>query len=180
MIDDGRFELLNESHHRAAFMCSGEHGSVLEGYLRNDNRAMREHRRGVCAVHVLVQISHPLDICGFFTLSAATVEIEDFPKRMSRELPLYRPMPAIKLGRMAMADDYRGADLGTLLIDEAFRICLRLRDSLGFVALLVDAKSDALVSYYVRRGFTRFPERRQTLYCTQDSIAQIITAKAAL
>ena len=174
MIDDLIFEPLGESHVRADFTCSGGDGILLQTYLRDDARALREHRRHVAAVHVMARASNPGRICGYFTLASATLELEELPKAVRRTLPRYRPMPALKLGRMAVSDDFRGHDLGTILIEEAFRICVRLRASIGFVALLVDAKTDELVKYYEKRGFMRFPERQRSLYIMQATMAQIV------
>ncbi|MDQ2681026.1 MAG: hypothetical protein M3Y21_08405 [Candidatus Eremiobacteraeota bacterium] len=168
------FELLGEHHDRAAFTCSGAEGLILQEYLRSDARALREHGRHVTTVHVPIRKSQPLRICDFMTLSTATVEIEEFPKKLRRALPLYRPMPALRIGRMAVADEGRGSDVGTLLIDEVFRICVQLRDSVGFVALLADAKTDVLIAYYEGRGFSRLPERRRGLFITQAAMAEII------
>lgn len=161
MIDDLIFEPLGESHVRADFTCFGGDGVLLQTYLRDDARALREHRRHVAAVHVMVRASNPGRICGYFTLASAT-------------LLRYRPMPALKLGRMAVSDEFRGHDLGTILIEEAFRLCVRLQQSIGFVALLVDVKTDELVKYYEKRGFTRFPERQRSLYIMQATMAQIV------
>lgn len=175
MIDDLIFEPLGDHHNRAAFTCAGDEGLILQQYLRDDARALREHRRHVTKVHVLTRESNPTEICGYFTLSTATLEIEELPKNVSRGLPLYRPMPALKLGRMAVSDNYRGHDLGTLIIEEAFRICVHFRESVGFIALLVDAKTDNLVEYYQKRGFSRFPERIRGLYIMQPTMAQILS-----
>ena len=77
---------------------------------------------------------------------------------------------------MAVDDRFRGHDLGTLLIQEAFNIAVRLKDSVGFVAMLVDAKTDNLVNYYEQRGFTRLPEAERTLFIMQPTMEQILSA----
>jgi GNAT superfamily N-acetyltransferase len=177
VIEDLIFEPLEYYHNRAAFTCSGDEGLILQEYLRNDGRALREHKRNVTTAWIMVRESEPHTICGFFTLSTATLEIEELPKNVRRGLPLYRPMPALKLGRMAVDDRFRGQDFGTILTEEAFSICLRLRQSVGFVALLVDAKSDSLVEYYEQRGFSRFPDQPRSLYIMQPTMAQIIAGK---
>lgn len=177
MIDDLdlNFEPLGDHHNRAAFSCSGDEGQILQEYIRNDGRALREQRRSVAVIHVAARKSNPNEICAYFTLSAATLEIEELPKKTIRQLPLYRPMPALKLGRMAVDDRFRGHDLGTLLIEEAFKISQRTGESVGFVALIVDAKTDELVSYYEKRGFSRFPEHLRRLYIMRPTMAQIVS-----
>jgi GNAT superfamily N-acetyltransferase len=172
------FEPLAEHHDRAAFTCSGEEGAILQDYLRNDTRGPREHRKHVTALHVMVRESAPSVICGFFTLSSASLRIEDSPKNIAKGLPKYRTMPAVRLGRMAVDDRFRGHDLGTLLIQEAFSIAVRLKDSVGFVAMLVDAKTDNLVNYYELRGFTRLPEAERTLFIMQPTMEQVLSALA--
>ncbi|HEY9179180.1 MAG TPA: GNAT family N-acetyltransferase [Candidatus Baltobacteraceae bacterium] len=176
MLDGIIFEPLAEYHDRAAFTCSGEEGAILQDYLRNDARGPREHRKHVTTLHVMVQESAPSLICGYFTLSSASLRIEELPKNIAKGLPKYRTMPAIRLGRMAIDDRFRGHDLGTLLIQEAFNIAVRLKDSVGFVAMLVDAKTDNLVNYYEQRGFTRLPEAERTLFIMQPTMEQILSA----
>jgi GNAT superfamily N-acetyltransferase len=76
---------------------------------------------------------------------------------------------------MAVDDGFRGHDLGSVLIEEAIATCLRLGASIGFVALLVDAKTDRLVEYYVARGFSRLPDAAHKLFVMQSSMAQILS-----
>jgi GNAT superfamily N-acetyltransferase len=168
------FEPLADHHDRAAFTCSGDDGVILQTYLRDDARGLREHRKHVTTLHVMMQQAEPRTICGFFTLSSASLKIEELPKNIARGLPKYRMMPALKLGRMAVDDRFRGHDLGTILIEEAFSIATRLKDSIGFIALLVDAKSDKLVDYYERRGFTKLPEAERKLFIMQPTMEQIL------
>ncbi len=96
----------------------------------------------------MVQESAPSLICAYFTLSSASLRIEELRKNIVKGLPTYRMMPALKLGRMAVDDRFRAHDLGTVLIQEAFKIAVRLKDAVGFVAMLADAKTDNLVNYY--------------------------------
>jgi len=171
------FEPLADYHNRAAFTCSGKEGQILQDYLRDDVRGLREHCKRVTTLHVMVQQSDPQIICGYFTLSTASLAIGEFPKNIAKGLPKYRSMPALRLGRMAVDDNFRGHDLGTVLIEEAFSVAVRLKDSVGFVALLVDAKTDELVEYYEKRGFTRLPEAARTLFIMQPTMEQILSHK---
>jgi len=143
--------LLGIHHDRAAFVCSDE--PVLETYVRDDRRALRDHE-GATRVYVLAYDAQPSQIIGYFTLATSSFDFADLPKNIQR---MYPPYPgAIILGRMAVDSRHRGKDFGTTLIHEAFRLSLETRQLVGFIAMIVDAKNDGLVTYYTNHNFQLF------------------------
>ena len=64
-------------------------------------------------------------------------------------------VPAALLGRLAVAESYRGKGLGGVLLGNAV---LRVaRSELGVFAMLVDAKDDLAQRFYEHYGFTLLP-----------------------
>ncbi len=88
-------------------------------------------------------------------------------------------MPAMLLGRMAVDDQYRGKKYGTILVEHAFAVCASLHEAAGFVALLVDAKTDRLVEYYEKHGFTRLLDRERGLFITVPTMIAILDRNRA-
>lgn len=145
-------------HDRAGFSCGI---SGLDDYLRRF--AVQHGRKGVSTVHVLVDTGKPSLILGFYTLSAAQVDITELSDADRKKLPRY-PIPCFRLGRLACRMDHRGQGLGTLLIGCAVERCLQARKQVAAFALIVDAKSPEAKTFYEHYGFRPCVDASMTLY----------------
>ena len=154
-----RVELLDPRRHdRAAFSC-GE--PTLERYLRE--QAAQHHRAGIATTHVLVAEDDPSRILGYYALSAAQLLLDELRDEDRRRLPRY-PVPAVRMGRLAVASAEQGKGLGGLLVAHAVARCLGLRKELGVRVLLVDALNDTAVKFYEAYGFRTTSDKARTLY----------------
>lgn len=88
-------------------------------------------------------------IVAFATVAAASVDADDLPS--GKRMPPY-PMPVLRIARLAVAEADRGRGLGRALLRFCVEIAERMRDEVGCVGLVVDAKVDA-VPFYRRYGF---------------------------
>jgi len=88
-------------------------------------------------------------ILGFVTVSPATLDADALPSK--RKMPPY-PVPVLRLARLATAEAARGLGIGRALLRFSIEIAERMRDEVGCVGLLVDAKAGA-VAFYERYGF---------------------------
>lgn len=71
-----------------------------------------------------------------------------------KRLPNY-PLPALRLARLAVAESAQGQGIGKLLLRTIFRIAHEMADRTGCIAVVVDAKREA-VALYERYGFEAF------------------------
>lgn len=94
------------------------------------------------------------EVLAFATLSATSIVIENLPKSARKRLPKY-PLPALRLARLAVAESAQGQGLGKQLLKAVFRIAHEMADRTGCVAVVVDAKPQA-VEFYRRYGFESF------------------------
>lgn len=94
------------------------------------------------------------EILGFVTLSATAITIADLPKTARKRLPKY-PLPALRIARLAVASSAQGQGISKQLLKAAFEIAQEMADRMGCVAVVVDAKPDA-VEFYSRYGFESF------------------------
>lgn len=85
----------------------------------------------------------------FVTVSPASVDVEELPA--GRRMPPY-PIPVLRIARLGVDQRYVGCGLGKALLRFCIELAERMRDELGCVGLLVDAKPGA-VAYYERFGF---------------------------
>ncbi len=116
-------------------------------------------RRGLAAVHVLVDIATPNTIAGFYTLSASSIPLDDFPDEIVRRLPKYPSVPVSLIGRLATDLQYQGQQCGSrLVVDALVRSCTISAQAMGVHAVVVEAKNQNLVPFYKRFGFTQFKD----------------------
>lgn len=89
-------------------------------------------------------------LLGFATVAAASLDADDLPG--GRKQPPY-PLPVLRVGRLAVGEADRGRGLGRALLRFCIELAEKMRDELGCVGIVVDAKPGA-VEYYRRLGFT--------------------------
>ncbi len=145
-------------HDRAGFGCGNPE---LDDYLRRF--AVQHRRKGVSSVYVLVDTKNPSLILGFYTLSAAQVDVAELSDSDRKKLPRY-PVPCFRMGRLACRTDRRGRGLGKLLIGCAVERCLQARKQVAAFALIVDAKSSEAKAFYEKYGFRPCVDASMTLY----------------
>lgn len=160
-------EPLGRHHDRAGFSCGSE---PLDRYLRE--QAGQDVRNYLAAVFVLVDLTTQA-VAGYYTLSATAVEARELPTALTRRLPRYPLLPAVLLGRLAVDSRYQGRGLGALLLTDALKRSLGLREQLGAMAVVVDAKDDTAQAIYERFGFQRFRDQEFRLYIPMGTIARL-------
>jgi GNAT superfamily N-acetyltransferase len=90
-------------------------------------------------------------IFGYITVAMGVLEAEH-PHEINAFSGPY-PLPGLRLGRMAIDNRYQGHGVGRQLLRYALRLALEQKDRVGCVAVVVDAKPEAV-------GFaTLAPER---------------------
>jgi predicted N-acetyltransferase YhbS len=92
-------------------------------------------------------------VVAYATFSAAEVSRDGMPPDSARGLPAY-PLPALRLGRLAVDVRYQGIGLGSRLVREVLDTSLRLRRELGCAAVIVDALPEAK-DFYANLGFEK-------------------------
>ena len=145
-------------HDRAGFTCGVPE---LDDYL---HRFAAQHRRkGISTVFVLTDPAAPNVILGYYTLSAAQVDVGRLIDADRKKLPRF-PVPCFRMGRLACRADRQGEGLGKLLIGCAVNRCLQAQMQVAAFALIVDAKSLAAERFYRLYGFTPCVDSPMTLY----------------
>ncbi|BCT91533.1 hypothetical protein LYSHEL_05570 [Lysobacter helvus] len=147
--------LLDPERHDLAAFASGE--PSLDRYLQH--YAWTNHCNGIATTHVLAQRRAVL---GYFSLSAAHLQLADLQPADRALLPRY-PVPAVRMGRLAIAREHQRKGLGELLLGFAVHRSLEMRTTLGVRVMLVDALEPA-VDFYLAYGFRRTSAAASTLY----------------
>lgn len=146
---------LDAAHDRAAFNSGVE---PLNRYLRE--QVTQDIRRRVAAC--FVALADEQRIAGYYTLASATLLLADLPASTGRKLPRYPTVPAVRMGRLAVDQAFKGQGLGGALLADA--LDRAARSEIAAFALMVDAKDAAAADFYRHHGFITLPEAPLTLF----------------
>jgi GNAT superfamily N-acetyltransferase len=151
-----RLEPLAADHDRTKFVCGDD---ALDRYFQT--QVTQDVRRHVANCFVAVEAQTEI-LAGFYTLSSAGILAQELPPEVTKRLPRYPSLPAIRIGRLAVDHRFRGSKLGAALLADASERALRA--SAASFTLLVDAKSDEAVAFYEHHGFQRLVSKPRTLF----------------
>ncbi|MBS0213945.1 MAG: GNAT family N-acetyltransferase [Proteobacteria bacterium] len=147
---------LDATHHdRKAFDCRS---APLNRYLYE--QAGQDMRRRVAACFVALATDDR--IAGYYTLASASVLLTDLPEDVSKKLPRYPTIPAVRLGRLAIDRAFQGRGLGGALLADALDRATRAE--VASWAMVADAKNEAATAFYRHHGFIEFPSSSRKLF----------------
>lgn len=150
-----RLAPLDAAHERAAFDSESE---PLNRYLRE--HVTQDVRRRVAACFVALDDGQR--VVGYYTLASASLLLADLPASTGRKLPRYPSVPAVRMGRLAVDQAFKGHGLGGALLADALERAAR--SEIAAFALMVDAKNEAAAAFYRHHGFIALPDSQLTLF----------------
>jgi predicted N-acetyltransferase YhbS len=151
-----RIEALDPARHRREeFTCESPE---LTEFLHK--RARKEMGARASACFVLVEQRAPDHIVGYYTLSQTSVNPGQLPEALSKKLPRYSVLGATLIGRLARDLQWRGKQVGRLLLIDALRRSVRLSGEAGAVVVVTDPKDERARDFYRAFGFQPLDERR--------------------
>ncbi len=163
-------EPLDVHHDRASFCC----GQVsLDRYLQTT--ATQDKKRNIAIPYVIYDRERQ-KIIGYYTLSTSGINLEDLPSSIAKKLPKYPIVGVTLIGRLAVAQDYKGYGWGKLLILDALYRSLSVSQTMASFAVVVDAIDDDAVRFYQRFEFQAFPDHQNKLFRTISNISQAFGA----
>jgi ribosomal protein S18 acetylase RimI-like enzyme len=147
---------LDASHDRAAFNSDS---APLNRYFQEE-QVTQDIRRRVAAC--FVALADPSRIAGYYTLASASLLLADLPTSLSKKLPRYPTVPAVRMGRLAVDQAYQGQGLGGALLADALDRAARAE--IAACALMVEAKDEAAAAFYRHHGFIALPDSVLSLF----------------
>src|ERR1700720_2891137 len=93
---------LTAEHDRTAFACGEE---ALDRYFRAQVTQDIRRRLANCFVGVEGATG---DIAAFYTIAPAGIPTPDLPPEETKRLPRYPTLPAVRIGRLAVDQRFRG------------------------------------------------------------------------
>lgn len=134
---------LDGAHDRTAFDCGTE---PLNAYFAQ--QVSQDMRRKVTSC--FVALTQDQCIAAFYTLASASLLLSDVPENLSKKLPRYPTVPAVRMGRLAVDLRFKGQGLGGAMLGDA--LSRVLRSDIAAYALVVEAK-DNTAAFYLHHGF---------------------------
>ncbi|SMP78924.1 GNAT family N-acetyltransferase [Noviherbaspirillum suwonense] len=150
-----RIAALDIAHGCAAFNSDS---GPLNRYLRE--QVTQDVRRRVAAC--FVALAEGQRIVGYYTLASASLLLSDLPASTGKKLPRYPTVPAVRMGRLAVDQAFKGQGLGGALLADA--LDRAARSEIAAFALMVDAKDEAAAAFYGNHGFIALPDSPITLF----------------
>ena len=146
---------LDAAHNRAGFNSDSE---LLNRYLRE--QATQDIRRRVAAC--FVALADGQRIAGYYTLASASLLLADLPASTGKKLPRYPTVPAVRMGRLAVDQEFKGQGLGGALLADALERAAN--SEIAAFAMMVDAKDETAAAFYRHHGFIALPDSPLTLF----------------
>ncbi|KON81255.1 GNAT family N-acetyltransferase [Azoarcus sp. PA01] len=146
---------LDAEHDRSAFNCGS---GPLDRYL--GEQVTQDVRRSVAAC--FVALADGQRIAGYYTLASASLLLADLPASAGKKLPRFPTVPAVRMGRLAVDQAFKGQGLGGALLADA--LARAACSEIAAYALMVDAKDEAAAAFYRHHGFIALPDSPLTLF----------------
>lgn len=157
MDSDLRISKLSRDFDRKTFDC----GVVsLTTFLRE--HAARHMEQRFSTTYVL-HSRDETEIRGYYTISMSQIELHDLPEESRKKLPRH-PVPAARIGRLAVSVSHQGKHYGMYLLVDAVRRITRLSDAVGAHALEVHAIDESARRFYEKYGFSSLEDDVDHLY----------------
>lgn len=152
---------LGPEHDRTDF-TSGK--TALDQYFTQ--QVSQDIRRRVAACFVATVPTGK--VAGFYTLAASSIVTSKLPPDAIKKLPRYPATPAVLMGRLAVDQAYRRQGLGAALLANA--LLRAARSEIAAYAMLVDAKDEEALAFYLHHGFILLPQTQRSLFLPLASL----------
>ena len=154
---------------RSGFECGVE---PLDRYFRVQVGQDTKRRVTACFVATEVTTEVKGQIAGYYTLASASVSLADLPDALAKKLPRYPSVPAVRIGRLAVDQAFKGEGLGAALLADALRRAVKAE--IAAYALIVDAKDETAARFYIHHGFVALPEQPLCLLMALATVKDLI------
>jgi len=122
----------------------------LNEYLKK--YARQNHRKGVATTFVAIANMENRNVVAYYSVSMAEIQRDLLPENYRRGLPGY-PLPAMRIGKLAVNSSVQGQGVGKALLMECFKKAVSLSSEIGIFAITVDAFNDEAKAFYLKYGF---------------------------
>lgn len=112
-------------------------------------------------------------VAGFYTLANTALDVSLVPAVLFGGQVPTKPPPTLTLAWLGVDEAFAGKGLGTLLFARALADGVQVYAIVRFVAVMVDALSDANAGFYRRHGFEPVPGAPGKLYLPASTLMAV-------
>lgn len=154
-------------HHRRKKFSSGN--LSVDRWLHT--KAISAMAKNTSTTNVLVAADGV--VAGFYTLANTALDVSLVPAVLFGGQVPTKPPPTLTLAWLGVDEAFAGKGLGTLLFARALADGVQLFTIVRFVAVMVDALSDANAGFYRRHGFEPVPGAPGKLYLPASTLMAV-------
>lgn len=155
---------LEAAHERKPF-SSGI--AALDDYFQR--QVTQDIRRRVTAC--FVALTREQRIVGYYTLASTSLLLSALPVDIGKKLPRYPSVPAVRMGRLAIDQNFKGQGLGGALLADA--LDRAANSEIAAFALVVDAKDESAGTFYRHHGLIELPNSPLTLFLPLATVHRV-------
>ena len=150
---------------RSGFECGVE---PLDRYFKT--QVSQDIKRRVTACFTALDASGR--VAGYYTLASASILLTDLAESLAKKLPRYPNVPAVRMGRLAVDQDFKGKGLGAALLADALRRAVTAE--IAAYAFVVDAKDESAAEFYAHHGFRATADNPLFLYLPLATVKDLV------
>ncbi len=150
---------------RSSFECGVE---PLNRYFRT--QVSQDIKRRVTACFTALDTTGR--VAGYYTLASASILLTDLAENLTKKLPRYPNVPAVRMGRLAVDQDFKGKGLGAALLADALRRAMTAE--IAAYAFVVDAKDESAAEFYAHHGFLATAQNPLFLYLPLATVKDLV------
>ncbi len=154
-------EVINPTHTIKNFTS---YEKELVDFLRED--ALDNQQKKISTTYLLFY-KPTREVVGYITVLADAINLQGELKAYFRQVGIfYRSLPALKIGRLCVSDDYLGRGIGTLMIEFAIILSEKIGKEVGLRFITTDAKRNSdpqkdSIHFYKKFGFEILKQREK-------------------
>jgi ribosomal protein S18 acetylase RimI-like enzyme len=115
-------------------------------------------------------------VIGFYTLSPHAIDVSSLPPKILKKLPRFPTISAIYLATLGVHVARQGHGLGTYLMADFLKACVRIADIGGGHFVVLDAINDDAARMYRRIGFTDLPDQEPRMIMSMAKVRKAVQA----
>ncbi len=160
-LEELQIEIINPMHNVNNFKS---YEQELVGFLRED--ALDNQQKKISTTYLWFY-QPKNELVGYVTVLADAINLEGELKEYFRQAGIfYRSLPALKIGRLCVSNDYLGRGIGTLMIEFTIILAEKIGKDIGLRFITTDAKRNPdprkdSIHFYKKFGFEILRQREK-------------------
>ena len=174
-IENIDIQQINDTH-KSIILAFKSYEKELVDFLVED---ALDNQKKQMSITYLWLLKSTKELVAYVTVLADAISLQgELKEHFRQQGVLYKSLPALKIGRLCVSDEYLGRGIGTLMIEFTIVLAQRISKEIGLRFITTDAKrnpeprKDSL-HFYKRFGFEILRQREKgTLPMYKDLIKE--------